>query len=58
MSKKILLNELTTNNDDRIKDAINNVRRVRITYNDKKPHVISNRKGYKPRYSIWLIKKW
>jgi hypothetical protein len=52
MSKKFLLNELSVANDGRIKDAINRVLRVRITYNDKKPHVISNRRGYKTRYIL------
>ena len=52
MSEKFLLNELSVANDGRIKDAINRVLRVRITYNDKKPHVISNRRGYKTRYIL------
>ena len=47
---KPILNEM--HDDNRIKDAINRVLRVRITYNDKKPHVISNRKGYKTRYIL------
>jgi hypothetical protein len=47
---KPILNEIR--DDDRIKDAINRVLRVRITYNDKKPHVISNRRGYKTRYIL------
>ena len=49
---KILLNELNVSNDDRIKDAINRVLRVRIVYNDKKPHIISKRRGYQTRYIL------
>ena len=52
MSQKILLNEINASSDDRIKDAINRVLRVRITYDDKKPHVISKRKGKNTRYIL------
>lgn len=52
MSEKFLLNELTSNADDRIKDAINRVLRVHITYNDNKPNVISNKRGYNTRYIL------
>ena len=50
--KKVLLNEISINRDKDIKDAINKVLRVRITYNDKKPHVISNTRGYNERYIL------
>lgn len=54
INSKFIINEAISDSgiDDRIKDAINRVRRVRIVYNDKKPHVISNRKGYKTRYIL------
>jgi hypothetical protein len=51
-NKKYILNELSSNAEPRIKDAINNVLRVKITYNDKKPHVISSRRGYQTRYIL------
>lgn len=52
MSNKLLLNELNIANDNRIKDAINRVLRVRIVYNDKKPYLITRRRGYKTRYIL------
>lgn len=48
----MLLNEISLNRDSDIKDAINKVLRVRITYNDRKPHVISNKRGYKERFIL------
>ena len=50
--KKVLLNEISINRDKDIKDAINKVLRVRITYNDRKPHVISKTRGYNERYIL------
>lgn len=47
-----LLNELSTNRDDDIKKAINNVLRVRITYDDGKDRVISRAKGKRERYIL------
>lgn len=52
MKNRVLLNEISAESEDRVKYAINNVLRVRITYNDKKPHVISARKGRKTRYIL------
>lgn len=49
---KILLNEISLNRENDIKKAINKVLRVRITYNDRKPHVISNKKGYNERFIL------
>ena len=50
--EKQFLNEISTNRDDDIKKAINKVLKVRISYNDKKPHVISKTKGKKERYIL------
>lgn len=50
-NKKKLLNEITVVKDDRIKQAINDVRRVRIYYDDHKD-VISKTKGYAMRYIL------
>ena len=44
-----LLNEITTNRDKDIKDAINKVLRVRISYNDNK---FPKTKGRKERYIL------
>lgn len=52
MKNRVLLNEISAESEDRIKYAINNVLRVRITYNDRKPHVISARKGRNTRYIL------
>lgn len=52
LENKFLLNEISLNRDSDIKKAINKVLRVRITYNDKKPNVISNKKGYKERFIL------
>lgn len=49
---KGMLNEISGQEEALIKDAINKVRRVRITYDDKKPNVISSRRGYKTRYIL------
>ena len=41
VNESVLLNELRTNRDDDIKAAINNVLRVRMSYDDGKDKVIS-----------------
>lgn len=51
-NNKHILNEITSQAENRIKDAINNVLRVRIVYNDKKPNVISSTRGYATRYIL------
>lgn len=48
----VLINEMRVENDESIKQAINNVLRVRITYNDKKDKVISKSKGKNERYIL------
>jgi len=48
---KKLINEIAVIKDDRIKQAINNVKRVRIYYDDHKD-VISKTKGYAVRYIL------
>lgn len=50
-NKKNLLNEITVVKDDKIKQAINDVRRVRIYYDDHKD-IISKTKGYAMRYIL------
>lgn len=50
-NNKNLLNEITVVRDDKIKQAINDVRRVRIYYDDHKD-VISKTKGYAIRYIL------
>ena len=50
-NNKNLLNEITVVRDDKIKQAINDVRRVRIYYDDHKD-VISKTKGYAMRYIL------
>ena len=40
VNESLLLNELRTNRDDDIKKAINNVLRVKISYDDKKKNSI------------------
>lgn len=50
-NNKNLLNEITVVKDDKIKQAINDVRRVRIYYDDHKD-VISKTKGYAMRYIL------
>lgn len=52
VNESLLLNEINSNNDDIIKKAINNVLRVRITYDDRKDRVISKAKGKKTRYIL------
>lgn len=59
VNESILLTELRTNRDDDIKRAINNVLRVRISYDDKKTepiyyngNVIPPNKGKKERYIL------
>lgn len=52
VNESLLLTELSTNRDDDIKKAINNVLRVRITYDDKKDRVPSRAKGKKERYIL------
>jgi hypothetical protein len=52
VNESVLLNEITTNRDNDIKKAINNVLRVRISYDDKKDRVISKAKGKKERYIL------
>ena len=52
VNESILLNELRTNRDDDIKKAINNVLRVRISYDDRKDKVISRAKGKRERYIL------
>lgn len=52
VNESMLLNELRTNRDDDIKKAINNVLRVRISYDDKKDKVISRAKGKRERYIL------
>lgn len=54
-----LLNEITSNRDNDIKKAINNVLRVRISYDDKKKHpikhegqIIPPNKGKKERFIL------
>lgn len=47
-----LLMEITTNRDDDIKKAIDNVLRVRIKYDDGKDKVISRAKGKNERYIL------
>ena len=49
--KKNILNEIAVVKDSRIKQAINDVRRVRIYYDDHKD-VISKTKGYAVRYIL------
>lgn len=49
--KKNILNEIAVVKDSRIKQAINDVRRVRIFYDDHKD-VISKTKGYATRYIL------
>lgn len=50
-NNKNLLNEITVIRDDKIKQAINNVKRVRIYYDDHKD-VISKTNGYAMRYIL------
>lgn len=50
-NNKNLLNEITVVRDDKIKQAIQDVRRVRIYYDDHKD-VISKTKGYAVRYIL------
>lgn len=52
VNESVLLNEITTNRDNDIKKAINNVLRVRISYDDKKDRVISKAKGKRERYIL------
>ena len=52
VNESMLLNELRTNRDDDIKKAINNVLRVRISYDDRKDKVISRAKGKRERYIL------
>ena len=52
VNESMLLNELKTNRDDDIKKAINNVLRVRISYDDGKDKVISRAKGKRERYIL------
>lgn len=59
VNESLLLNELRTNRDDDIKKAINNVLRVRISYDDKKKkpirynkQIIPPNKGKKERYIL------
>ena len=52
VNESMLLNELRTNRDDDIKKAINNVLRVRISYDDGKDKVISRAKGKRERYIL------
>lgn len=52
VNEAMLLTELSTNRDDDIKKAINNVLRVRITYDDKKDRVPSRAKGKRERYIL------
>ena len=52
VNESLLLNEITTNRDNDIKNAINNVLRVKISYDDKKDKVISRAKGKKERYIL------
>lgn len=50
-NKKNIINEIAVVKDDRIKQAIRDVRRVRIYYDDHKD-VISKTKGYAVRYIL------
>ena len=59
VNESLLLNELRTNRDDDIKKAINNVLRVRISYDDKKKdsihyngQIIPPNKGKNERYIL------
>jgi hypothetical protein len=52
VNESLLLNELKTSRDNDIKKAINNVLRVRISYDDKKDKVISKAKGKRERYIL------
>lgn len=59
VNERLLLNELRTNRDDDIKKAINNVLRVRISYDDKKKSsiyhngkIIPPNKGKNERYIL------
>ena len=52
VNESVLLTELRTNRDDDIKKAINNVLRVRISYDDRKDKVISHAKGKRERYIL------
>ena len=52
VNENVLLNELRSNRDDDIKNAINKVLRVRISYDDGKDKVISRAKGKKERYIL------
>ena len=52
VNESLLLNELKTSRDNDIKKAINDVLRVRISYDDKKDKVISKAKGKRERYIL------
>ena len=52
VNESILLNEISSSNDDEIKRAVNNVLRVRITYDDRKDRIVSKAKGKKTRYIL------
>jgi hypothetical protein len=52
LENKTLLNEVTLTRDDAIKKAINDVSKVYIVYNDRKPNVISSTRGYRRRYIL------
>ena len=59
VNESLLLNEISSNRDNDIKKAINNVLRVRISYDDKKKHsihyngnIIPPNKGKKERYIL------
>ena len=52
VNESLLLNELSDSRDNDIKKAINNVLRVRISYDDKKDRVISKAKGKRERYIL------
>lgn len=52
VNESILLNEISSSNDDEIKRAVNNVLRVRITYDDRKDRIVSRAKGKKTRYIL------
>ena len=52
VNESLFLTELNARNDENIKNAINNVLRVKITYDDRKDKTISNSKGKKTRYIL------
>lgn len=52
VNESVLLNEISNSRDSDIKNAINNVLRVRISYDDKKDKNLSQAKGKKERFIL------